>query len=562
MATYHVDYINGSNTTGDGSALLPWATINFAISSGATTPTDIIKVAGSGTTVIDSNASLQSAASAVFNTSVDLTSQIAVGDFVVISPKVSGNPEFDGWMQIRVTGVTATTLTVRSTLRFPITVSNSWTIEKINSIIPITVSTGIIDFTGVNAITIEGGYNNDFTQIIGLTRFVRTGLAAGSTGATLFTSTGNKNVKVKNISVTQFLSFFQAGSSNNDLVFDNIHLIDCSGLHGEQFSTLCGLNENSKFYFVNTGSRYGGTVTGRSLTPYFRFSFYIIDYGRMPQHTYQPITDYIVYRNTLGPIPIFSLFSTGTVQISMKGKMKIIDPNVSGNNCPVLVPFSSASSLSNNMTKLELTNLTIITNKTKPTFQFTTQDSSSRTAVYMKLLNQSIKDFISRVYEVGYYQTQPLFVIEDIENVYNYYSGVLVAEDKVTFLTDGSSKYFRSGLGVLVSGDKKIPIIYAPLIKNNKKLLNVKLMLRTVNSCSIRIMPARNFVDDADLFSNNTQTINTGGNWVEYTFTSTLTSPLFNYEFSSADAITPIMIELRTDDIELWIDSITVNYEV
>ena len=45
MATWHTDNLLGNDTTGNGSAALPWKSINRAVS--ASTNGDTIKIAGS-----------------------------------------------------------------------------------------------------------------------------------------------------------------------------------------------------------------------------------------------------------------------------------------------------------------------------------------------------------------------------------------------------------------------------------------------------------------------------------------------------------------------------------
>ena len=75
MATFHVDYLNGSNTN-DGSAANPYATVKYALETNSLGSGDDVKVAGGGETTVDSAATF--AANNQLTTSSDLTTSISV----------------------------------------------------------------------------------------------------------------------------------------------------------------------------------------------------------------------------------------------------------------------------------------------------------------------------------------------------------------------------------------------------------------------------------------------------------------------------------------------------
>ncbi len=56
MANYHVNYLTGSDVTGDGGTVNPWATIQHALTTSSASTGDVIKVVGSTTTDLTTTA--------------------------------------------------------------------------------------------------------------------------------------------------------------------------------------------------------------------------------------------------------------------------------------------------------------------------------------------------------------------------------------------------------------------------------------------------------------------------------------------------------------------------
>ena len=107
MATFHVDYLNGSNSN-DGSAANPYATIVCAIETNSLTTGDTVKVAGSAPTLVENAATLKGKVSTeaqILQTTSDLTGSISVGDIVKIYP--NGYTDFQE-MRAEVTSISAT----------------------------------------------------------------------------------------------------------------------------------------------------------------------------------------------------------------------------------------------------------------------------------------------------------------------------------------------------------------------------------------------------------------------------------------------------------------------
>lgn len=147
MAFYCIDYNNGSNVTGDGTASAPWQTIEHAaaqINGGAGYVTgDEMRIAGStksaslGTCTYSTGSSYYRR----FNTSVDLTSQFAINDFVMIGDTFTANGG-GGDMVFQVAGITSTTIDIyiySSDWDCVFTTSGTYDIYKISDAVTLSV---------------------------------------------------------------------------------------------------------------------------------------------------------------------------------------------------------------------------------------------------------------------------------------------------------------------------------------------------------------------------------------------------------------------------------------
>lgn len=190
MANYHVNYLTGSNSTGDGTAGNPWATVAFALTSA--TSGDTIKVARTGTTQLLTSTAFWSAASTM-TTNADLTSQLAVGDFVIISPKYAGHPEFDGWIMNEIRSITSTTIGFGdSGSQFAFRANAQFEIYKFTAFVNAGSSGDYESLTSFGTtkgnIVIEGGYLEDFSAVDGYTNIFRTGLSQNASAGSIFKS--------------------------------------------------------------------------------------------------------------------------------------------------------------------------------------------------------------------------------------------------------------------------------------------------------------------------------------------------------------------------------------
>lgn len=148
MAFYCIDYINGSNVTGDGTASAPWATIehgNAQINGGAGYISgDEMRVAGSTLgTQLDSNMTINASASGYvrLNTNVDLTGSISVGDYVRFTTTSAYPTSAMDKFSWCVEAITATTIQIHNENsahalwnRFPTQGAPNFAIQKINNV--------------------------------------------------------------------------------------------------------------------------------------------------------------------------------------------------------------------------------------------------------------------------------------------------------------------------------------------------------------------------------------------------------------------------------------------
>lgn len=183
MANYHVNYLTGSNTTGDGSTASPWATISYALDTSNASTGDVIKVVGSTTTELTTSATFASNdMTQNITTGIDLTGSLSVGDTVIISPNMSDGAEFNGWMHTQVEAITSTVLTTSGYHMYPLQSTLSVTITKINDRITGNTSETINDAQLYAGAVVECGYNTEFTSVIGRTYWDNTtvGVAGAS----------------------------------------------------------------------------------------------------------------------------------------------------------------------------------------------------------------------------------------------------------------------------------------------------------------------------------------------------------------------------------------------
>ena len=195
MANYHVNYNTGSDTTGDGSTGSPWATINHALSTSAATTGDVVKVAGSTTTDLDTTASFTTLdRTNELTTTTDLTSSLAVGDIIIISPNLPDGAEFNGWMHTEVQAITATTLTTRGYHVYPNQTNLNVTITKVNDVVLGNSQETITDANNYAGAVVECGYDATFTTVIGRTYWVNNSVSVGGRSGRKFDIPSNGSI--------------------------------------------------------------------------------------------------------------------------------------------------------------------------------------------------------------------------------------------------------------------------------------------------------------------------------------------------------------------------------
>jgi len=188
MANYHVNYLTGSDVTGNGSTSTPWATINHALITGPVTTGDVVKVVGSTTTDLTTGGTVSTLdRTNLIATPIDLTGSLSVGDIIIVSPNISDGAEFNGWMHTEVQAITSSVLTTRGYWVFPNQTNLSMTITKVNDGINSSTAEIINDAQLYTGAVIECGYDATFTSIIGHTYWVNNSQGVGARSGTKFT---------------------------------------------------------------------------------------------------------------------------------------------------------------------------------------------------------------------------------------------------------------------------------------------------------------------------------------------------------------------------------------
>jgi len=199
MAFYCIDYNNGSNTTGDGTASAPWATVAHAetqINGGAGyVAGDEMRIAGSTLSASLGTVQWASGTSSSFSvsTDTDLTGSISAGDYLVI-----GTTADAGAMPtpLRVNAITSNSISFYVRYYSAMWTGVSYDVYKVNDFVVhnVTGFTTLFDqfntqsqsFTAFSdTITISGGWDpSNFTSktAYGKTAIVREGTYQATNG--------------------------------------------------------------------------------------------------------------------------------------------------------------------------------------------------------------------------------------------------------------------------------------------------------------------------------------------------------------------------------------------
>ena len=179
MATICTDNLRGNDTTGTGSSLLPYKTINKALS--VASDGDLIKVAGGQFQSLSATGTFSTARATTITTSTNLTASVSVDDIVAMDTS-----SVDGWDKeytvFRVTAIDSTSIAFSSAqpIMFPTGTYNLFRLsEYAYSTSATTAQETITSFTA-STVEVSGGWSSDFTTQHGWTAARKTGVAGGA----------------------------------------------------------------------------------------------------------------------------------------------------------------------------------------------------------------------------------------------------------------------------------------------------------------------------------------------------------------------------------------------
>lgn len=246
MANYHVNYLTGSDITGDGSTGNPWATIWHALTTTPAVSGDVIKVVGSTTTTLDTAATVSTNdRTQTLTTSVDLSSSLVAGDIIIISPNITGASEYDGWMHTEVQSVTSTTLTTRAYHQFPNQTLLNFTITKVNDLVQKSNTEVWNNAQAYAGVIVECGYDATFTSVIGYTYWNNNSVGVGGRSGNCFEVSPGGGIGqwdsgmplFKNIAFTRWergirMDTFKQAYANNIILYGCNANADTGGYYG------------------------------------------------------------------------------------------------------------------------------------------------------------------------------------------------------------------------------------------------------------------------------------------------------------------------------------------
>lgn len=219
MANIHTNFLTGNDTTGDGSTTLPYKTISKALTVAVNG--DEIRVAGGEFQAIAGATVTVGVRSTQITTSTDLTSQFALGDSIFLDTFAD-----DGFpMQANgnvVTAITATTITCANNFAMK---AGTYTPHKLSVYHYAGTAQTYETITTVPAtdLTIEGGWNSDFSAQTGWTGVKNTAAGLGGT----FIGTWNSLIKPSIVfdrllfsNITTALSGSSSSIGINEVVFN------------------------------------------------------------------------------------------------------------------------------------------------------------------------------------------------------------------------------------------------------------------------------------------------------------------------------------------------------
>lgn len=570
MPTYHVNYLTGSNTTGDGTAVNPWATVLYACQTGPVAANDTIKVAKTGDElVIDSAATISGLTT--INTSVNLIGQLAAGDIFIMSPNVPGFSEFDNYITLEVLTITSTVITVAGTPRLSeqLTGGTNITIKRFTAFVNAGVQAANFDvLTGISAanltgVTIEGGYDNSFTTVSGITNIFKPGISyAANNGAVLTLPGANNPATFKNF---RFSKFSRAINDNTNGAFlaDNCYFNNVAGF-GNGFNS-AGINGGtSTLYFSNSG---GGTT----IRAYANSNLNIYNTAQTGQ---------LLSVTNVNNLTSFSVGSTG--RLSYMGGTTNTSPHIAltGNITGNVVMNAGTSATVRTV-------LFVSTGEVNSVVQPTSFKLLQATGANSYIFDASI-DFNARNFNFicpsgltienlgrftglsGFQAGDPqrfnwnIFSISDANDTYTGFTGngLMATTDTTEFITGNSSRKIRvpyTSAGI--SGIPAIPI--AEFKYNNAGQILQSVTIKAKKSSNIAGISTNLYFTNPAIPGNLSAsgvTVNSD-TFQDYTIAINTTLASWDPEIQRLLFLsTPLLSGTAVENVYLWIDSITFNY--
>lgn len=571
MATFHVDYLNGSNSN-DGSAANPYATVKYALETNSLGSGDEVKVAGGGETTVDSAATFTEANG--YNklaTSTDLTTSISVGDIVRIDAPAT---DFSGWMVAYVSAIDATSITFYEEVYLPGTLaSGNWTIKTLDYVVTSTAGT-FEEWTNSTVgagVDIIFGYNSTFTSVIGRTYFRRSGLGGGSTSGVLFRTkfgtsaiNGGNTANFVNLGSLQWNEVLRGefgGSHLGDNILAYMGNSNCLGYLGAIAKKTASATDHGEYYIIN----WQGSIANMAYAINYESQFNFFGNYHIYSGTKNPSCDQF-FANDLtfwnpgqgqnsgnfGETNMARFYTRNVITGHLK--FNLIDNGRSGFNKRVILfgAEGGPTSITATLDGFDYLNGGVTT----AYFDFFSSAGPEVTRGTIDINLPTGKDLTTMPIGAtrdgdGY--IQPANVVRDDNYVWVQTDGGYVSVDTTDFDTGDSSKIFYLGdRSSYATEDSKMPLFGFTKLASDPTSFTIR--AKADASTNIRLRAMLGYEN----YNLTGQTSISGATWTDYTlsFTTAVSWDLF-----PVGAWVPMLFLCTNNDNQtVWIDSVTVNY--
>lgn len=495
MATYHTDYLLGNDTTGDGSAALPFKTITKAYTVAVSD--DTIKVAGSSIVDVPGlTLTCTNQVSFTYTSNIDPTGLISVGDVISLTEPNLGSDKFF----FRVVSITGTTIVLNAAMATGV----SYSVRKFSQIHYYTTTSITFESpvtTGKLGIQLLGGWNSDFTIQDGWTVASYQGTNTATIG-TFLNGAGQNNTYYEKFCFVSLATGIGGGTT--DIYFGDMIGSRTNSMFGSR--PLSKVGYKPKFY-INSSNCQTGTATITNADGSFGLQlseFYYLMNG----------TSSIVWSNCG--------FSIDNVYTH--------NANADWNNAPHLIPSSSLLQIGDVLVSNYVSSLKILGNNNIIYWDGTLTFTGSTTnpslgagsgngtgTLYWNNPTQNVGDFKwwpasnnpRWTYSPGQYY------INDIEGTKMLLGGGLTMVDRTEYVTGSSS--LKIGIFGATAGQNGRPIISQFMVNDTTTSLTITLTAKQTVSGSISFfVSGYGLISDVSLGSKTIDT--TFGN---HTFTIT-----------------------------------------